>query len=363
MRNNNSGLLKLALIASLAFNVLIYKEVQDLPKYGGGNTNYTETQNVTSLEISNSVTEVVEKTNDKVVSVVNLIKGQSAGSGSGIIYKNENGKLLIVTNHHVIEGAQELSVQISNGESFEAKLIGSDEYTDLALLSVEANVDIKAFEIGDSSKSKVGEYVIAMGSPLGLEFANSVTFGIISGKERVVPVDLNNDGRSDWDMIVTQTDAAINPGNSGGALVNMAGQLIGINSMKLSSNQIEGMGFSIPSNEMLNVIQQLETQGKVNYPMIGISAVSLEDINRYYYSMYSIDPKVEGGVFVAEIVKGGVAEAAGIKAGDVITHFNGKEVKTFKEFRRLLFAQKSGDEVIVTVNRAGSDETFTMVLK
>ncbi len=361
MKDNNSGLLKLALIASLGFNVLIYKEV------GSGSkptiqTQIGQTQNVNSLEISGSVTEVVSKTNDKVVSVVNSVSGQQAGSGSGIVYKNDGTNILIVTNHHVIEGAQSLSVQFSNGESYEASLVGSDQYTDLALLNVKAKIEVSPFEIGDSSKSQVGEYVIAMGSPLGLEFANSVTFGIISGKDRVVPVDLNNDGRSDWDMIVTQTDAAINPGNSGGALVNMAGQLIGINSMKLSSNQIEGMGFSIPSNEMLNVVQQLETDGKVTYPMLGISAVSLEEINGFYYNQYNIDPKLNAGVLIAEIVKGGAAEAAGLQSGDVITHFNKQEVKTFKEFRRLLFAQKDGDTITITINRNSEVKEISVTL-
>lgn len=363
MKNNNGALLKLMLIASLLFNIVIYNEIKDMSLSQGSLVQNQETQSIQSLEINNTLTELVETVNDKVVSVVNMVNGQQAGSGSGVIYKNNNGTLLVITNHHVIDGSQSLSVQIASGESFEASLLGSDEYTDLALLSVKADVDISPIDIGDSSQSQVGEYVIAVGSPLGLEYANSVTFGIISGKDRVVPVDLNGDGRSDWDMVVTQTDAAINPGNSGGALVNMAGQLIGINSMKLSSTQVEGMGFSIPSNEMLSVIQQLESKGKVEYPMLGISAVSLSDLNQFYYQSYNIDSKLEGGVLVAEVVDGGAAQEAGLKAGDVITHFNNKQVMTFKEFRRALFEQKVGDTVSVTINRQGDSQDVSVTLK
>lgn len=363
MKKDNAPLLKIMLIVSLLFNVAIYKEVQDLSTPQGSTTNYQETQTVQSLEINNSLTELVERVNDKVVSVVKMVNGQQAGSGSGVIYKNNDGNLLVITNHHVIEGSQALSVQIESGDSFEATLIGSDEYTDLALLSVKADVDIKPIEIGDSSKSQVGEYVIAVGSPLGLEYANSVTFGIISGKERVVPVDLNGDGRSDWDMVVTQTDAAINPGNSGGALVNMAGQLIGINSMKLSSTQVEGMGFSIPSNEMLSVIQQLELKGKVEYPMLGVSAVSLSDLNQFYIQSYNIDRNLKEGVLIAEILDKGAAQEAGLQAGDVITHFNENPVGTFKEFRRSLFSQKVGDTIVLTINRAGETLEIEAILK
>lgn len=365
MKDRNSLLLKLALIVSLGLNVYIFNEVKNSP-YNGSNpsqTGTTPTQTVTSLSLPTNVTELVDTVINKVVSIVNIQAGKQVGSGSGVVYKNENGKILIVTNHHVIEGSQSLTVQFSDGETADGKLIGSDQYTDLALISVDIKKDIKPFEIGDSNASKVGEYVIAVGSPIGLEYANSVTFGIISGKDRVVPVDLNNDGRADWDMIVTQTDAAINPGNSGGALVNMAGQLIGINSMKLSNTTIEGMGFSIPSTEVLTVVQQLETTGKVEYPMIGISAVSLEDLNSYYYRIYEIDSKLDGGVLIADIVSGGAAEKSGLKKGDVITQVDGKNVATFKEFRKVLFSHKVGDTIKIRINRSGQETDISVTLK
>ena len=352
MKNaNNSFLLKCALIASLALNIYIYREVRNSPVSVGQST--TQTEPVRSLELSNSVSDLVKKVNDKVVSVINSQRGQRAGSGSGIIYKNNNGELLIVTNHHVVEKADQVSVQFSDGTVSEVEVVGSDQYSDLALLRAKTNLTIEPFEIGDSNKSQVGEFVITLGSPLGLSYANSVTFGIISGKDRVVPVDLNGDGRPDWDMVVTQTDAAINPGNSGGALVNMAGQLIGINSMKLSSAQVEGMGFAIPASEMVNVVEQLAAKGKIVYPMVGVSATSVEDLNGQYRNRYRVDNNLKAGVFVVEVVRGGAAEKAGLQAGDVITHINDTEIKTFNEFRRSIFTKHAGEGIKMTINRAG----------
>lgn len=365
MKNKKNTLITFALILSFALNFYTLNQNITLRDSinSQGSINHTQSQQVNSLEISSSVTDIVDKVQNKVVSVVNMVNNVEAGSGSGIVYKNDGKTLLVVTNHHVIDGGNGYSIQFSNGERSDAELVGSDQYTDLALLKVSVESDIKPFEIGDSQTTKVGEFVIAIGSPLGLEYANSVTFGIISGKDRVVPVDLNNDGRSDWDMIVTQTDAAINPGNSGGALVNMAGQLVGINSMKLSSTQVEGMGFSIPVTEMIRVVEQLEEKGKVDYPMVGISAISLEDLNSYYYRQFNIDTKLEGGVFIAEILDGGASQTAGLQEGDVITKFNGEDVSNFKDFRRKLFSQNIGDTVQITVNRSGETLTKSLILK
>ena len=216
---------------------------------------------VTSFDTD--IVKVVNEVQPKVVSVLTEKGGVVVGSGSGIVYKNEKGIVYVVSNHHVIEGGSSYVVRFVSGEEIEAELIGSDPYTDLALLKVETDLDVKPFKFGDSDASNVGEFVLAVGSPVGIEFENTFTFGILSGKNRVVPVDLDGDGRSDWDMVVMQTDAAINPGNSGGALVNMAIELIGINSLKISSSKIEGMGFAIPINEVEPIIKQIVKKEKL----------------------------------------------------------------------------------------------------
>ncbi len=360
MKNNKFiSLIVFALVLSnlYLFSIVLQKENSQ------GETPKETTVNKVVTEFDTSITKLVEETQNKVVSIITQKHSQNAGSGSGIVYKNKDGKVLIVTNHHVIDGGDSYIVRFANGEEIEATLLGSDQYTDLALLEVKADLDIEPFELGDSALSKVGEFVIAIGSPLGVEFENSVTFGIISGKNRMVPVDLNNDGISDWDMHVLQTDAAINPGNSGGALVNMAGELVGINSLKFSSDSVEGMGFSIPVNEMIPIIKQIEETGKVVYPIIGISAVSIKDLNGFQKVNQNIPNDVSDGVLIVEITKDSPADKAKLESGDIMTSYNGESVKDFKDFRRNLYKNKVGDSVKLGFIRDGQEMEVDVILE
>lgn len=301
-------------------------------------------------EFETDVTRVVADVNDKVVSVVQTRSKAVTGSGTGVVYEIQDDINYIVTNHHVIENAEDIIVRLASGDEVVAELIGSDVYTDLALLKVKGDYGLEPFKIGDSSRVTVGEFVVAIGSPLGVEFSNSSTFGIISGKDRLVPVDLNNDGISDWDMVVMQTDAAINPGNSGGALVNMNGELIGINSLKISSEKIEGMGFSIPINEVLPIVSQLKEHGEVRYPLIGISAIAINEMAPMYRAQMGIADDTTG-VLVVDVSLGAAAYRAGIQKNDIITSFDGVEVKDFKEFRKELYKKEPDDTVILHILR------------
>src|SRR5690606_38956611 len=184
-------------------------------------------------------------------------------TGSGVIYKSEGDTAYVVTNHHVVDGASGIEVTLADGTKVEAQVVGSDIWTDLAVLEMSNNKVQDVVELGDSDALKRGEAVIAIGNPLGLEFSGSVTSGVVSGTDRAVPVDLDGDGQEDWQAEVLQTDAAINPGNSGGALVNLAGQLIGINSMKIATSAVEGIGFSIPINSAMPVINSIEENGEM----------------------------------------------------------------------------------------------------
>lgn len=364
MKKNKTQIVLLVLIAALLgsnFYVshLLYKQKSN-PQIQDSTGEQNVTQGV--MDISSNITELVEKTNDKVVSVLNLKNGQRAGSGSGVVYKNEKGRLLIVTNNHVIDGGTGVIVRFSDGQEIEGKVLGSDLYTDLALIEIMHESDIEPFKLGDSTKTKVGEYVIAMGSPLGVEFENSVTFGIISGVNRLVPVSTQNNGQSDWDMLVLQTDAAINPGNSGGALVNMAGELIGINSLKLASDNVEGMGFSIPVSEMIPIIQQIEETGKVSYPKLGISMVSVGDMSPFRKQEFGIAPNITEGILVMEIMADGAAASSQLKQYDIINEIEGVEVKSFKEFRKKLFEYRPGEKITLSVTRGNDVLSVDVVL-
>ena len=348
--------MRLLWVILLAFNLYLGYEVYQMKNIEQPQKSIKEITTKVS-EFETDVTRVVSVVEPKVVSVLRYAQNQLSGSGSGVIYELETDATYIITNHHVIEGGDSLKVKLSSGEELDATLVGSDAYTDLAVLKINENIGIEPISIGDSSVVKVGEFVVAMGSPLGVEFSNSSTFGIISGKDRLVPVDLNGDNVADWDMVVLQTDAAINPGNSGGALVNMNGELIGINSLKISLDTVEGMGFSIPVNEVIPIVKQIKENGKVQYPILGISAVSIADIP--YYSDLRND-EIEAGVLIVEVLSDSPASEAGLQKEDVIVKFDGIQTPTFKDFRRILYSKRTGDTIVLEVIRA--DETLEITV-
>ncbi|WP_026584779.1 S1C family serine protease [Bacillus sp. J33] len=357
------------------YNVLPYtvepdEELQDEAAENNGNANV---QNV-SLDVVTDVTKAVDKAGDAVVSITNIQTagfwsngenggGQPAGTGSGVIYKKEGNTAFIVTNHHVVEGAQELEVSLPDGTKIPAKLVGSDIWTDLAVLEVDGK-DIKTVaEFGDSDTLKPGEPVIAIGNPLG-QFSGSVTQGIISGVERAVPVDIDQNGTIDWQAEVLQTDAAINPGNSGGALVNISGQLVGINSMKIATNAVEGIGLAIPINYARPVIDDLEKFGEVRRPYMGIQLSSVSDIPGYYQQEALKLPKdVKTGVAITSVEPNSPAAQAGLKEMDVIVEMDGEEIKDIIELRQHLYTKKAvGEQMKIKFYREGKLQETTIKL-
>lgn len=229
------------LTVSLGCNAfLLYKVLS--PQEAVSQNSQSKTVQTVKYDVKSELTDVIKSAKDSSVGIAVYQNNRLSGSGSGVIYKKDGKTVYIITNHHVIDSAQSIEVVFSNGESVKAQLIGSDQYGDIAVLKTTVNFDVSPFSIGDSSLLDVGETVLAVGSPLGIEYAGTVTQGIVSATERTVSVDLNNDGQDDWDMSVVQTDAAINPGNSGGALINAKGELVGITSMKYSSGNSRRYG-------------------------------------------------------------------------------------------------------------------------
>ncbi|UEA31986.1 S1C family serine protease [Granulicatella elegans] len=286
----------------------------------------------------------------------------TASEGSGVIYKVENGYAYIVTNNHVISGSQELEVLMADGTREKAELIGADKWTDLAVLKIKADKVTTVAEFANSDEVKAGQTAIAIGSPLGTEFATSVTQGIVSAKDRSVPTDVDGDGKQDWVVTAIQTDAAINPGNSGGALVNAAGQVIGINSMKISKTSVEGIGFAIPSNEVVSIINQLEKSGKVIRPVLGISMVDLTSVSSQGRQQLGLSNDVKEGVVVADVQDDSSASKGGLKQYDVITEIDGKPIKGVQTLRKALYSKTVGSGIEVTYYRNGQKQTKTIQL-
>ena len=318
---NTNGLFKIVItllvVASLGMNVFLFTKVNKSSSSGSSSNKNATVENV-NYDVKSSTTDVIEKVNSSVVGVLVYANGTASGSGSGVVYRVDGKTAYIITNAHVVSGATDVQVVFSNKESVNATIVGSDTYSDIAVLKLTADFDMTAIKCGDSSLLDQGETVLAIGSPLGIEYAGTVTQGIVSGIDRTVSVDLNDDGQEDWDMNVIQTDAAINPGNSGGALVNMAGELVGITSMKLSNTSVEGMGFALPINDVITSVEQIIENGKVTRPQIGISGVSLSGYSSYQLRYYRINTDLTDGIYVSRVTSGGAASKAGIQEGDII---------------------------------------------
>jgi len=349
----------------------------------------------TTYKTTTDVTKAVQKVQGAVVSVINLQSAQQSSSGdlwnsifggsesesgdsstsgeltpasegSGVIYKKSGSDAYVVTNNHVVEGQQGLEIQLADGTKVEGKLVGSDTYSDLAVIKIPSAKVTQVATFGDSSKLTVGEPAIALGSPLGTEYANSVTEGIVSALSRQVTTQSESGQTISTNAI--QTDAAINPGNSGGALINIEGQVIGINSSKIAASDssgtaVEGMGFAIPSNDVVSIINQLEADGKVSRPALGISMANLSALtSQQIKEELKIPDSVKSGVVILKVQAATPAESAGLERYDVITKIDGKEITNSTDLQSELYKHKVGDSLKVTYYRGDKEKTATIKL-
>lgn len=336
---------------------------------------------------SNSTTEAVKVIQDAVVSVINYQKTTNnnldlnalfgeqgnndelvvAGEGSGVLYKKEGNTAYLVTNNHVITGAEQIEILLADGTKVVGELVGSDTYSDLAVVKVAADSIKSVAEFADSDTITVGETAIAIGSPLGTEYANSVTEGIVSSLSRTVT--LQNENGETVSTNALQTDAAINPGNSGGALVNIQGQVIGINSSKISStpmstfssSAVEGMGFAIPSNDVLKIINQLENNGHVTRPALGISMAALNELSTSIIELLKLPSDITAGIVIAD-VQDSMPASGILKKYDVITEIAGQEITSSSDLQSILYGHSIGDTLEITFYREGKKHTETIKL-
>ena len=367
LKNNFKVIVVVLLVVSLGCNGLLMYKV-----FGNSNstTTYTtstgETKTVTqvSTDVTSDLTDVIKKAQESTVGVAVYQNNTYSGSGSGVVYKVDGSTVYVITNHHVIEDASKIEVVFYNEERVEATLVGSDQLGDIAVLKMTVNFTVSAYTIGDSDLLDAGETVLAIGSPLKIENAGTVTQGIVSATNRTVSVDYNSDGTSDYDVTVIQTDAAINAGNSGGALINAVGELVGITSMKLSSTDIEGVGYAYPINDALNLVEQIMKNGKVTRPVLGITGTSLSEYYsyRYFYNYYS-NSSTQSGVYVTSVQSNSAASKAGLKEGDIITEIDGTEISAYKDFLVALYKHNVGDKMSITINRNGTTKTLTATLQ
>lgn len=353
-------------------------------------TNHTNLSKTTAVQTSNSsssISSMVENVSPAIVGITNYqaqtqidtsfgdfsnpfdesqqnksSQEEKTGTGSGVIFKKSGNKAYILTNNHVIEGANKLTVSLHDGKTIEGKLVGADPLTDLAVVEISSNHVTKVAALGNSSSLRAGETVIAIGNPLGEDLSRTVTQGIVSGVDRTVSM---NTSAGESSINVIQTDAAINPGNSGGPLLTPDGKVVGITSMKISETGVEGIGFALPINDVKPIADQLLAKGKIERPYIGISMLDLEQVPDVYQkeTLGLKSSQLDQGVYVKEIAAGSPAAKAGLKSEDVITAINGKQIKTGSELRHELYTNaKVGDTVSITLIRNGKQETKQVTL-
>ena len=374
------GQLLLVILISFFSGILGTFTTLQLSQKQNSGTTTTTTVSKTAVKNENSTTQAVDKVKDAVVSVItyssnsqNSLLGsdetdtdtnseQVDSEGSGVIYKKEGDTAYLVTNTHVINGAKKVDIRLADGTKVPGEIVGSDTYSDIAVVKIAADKVTTVAEFGDSSQLTVGETAIAIGSPLGSEYANTVTQGIVSSLNRNVSLK-SEDGQAISTNAI-QTDTAINPGNSGGPLINIQGQVIGITSSKIASNggtSVEGLGFAIPANDVINIIKQLEKDGKVTRPALGIHMVNLSNLNTTDLQKLKLPGNVTSGVAVRSVQKNMPANGH-LQQYDVITKIDDKAISSTTELQSALYSHSIGDEMTVTYYRNGKEETTKIKL-
>ena len=374
------GQLLLVILISFFSGILGTFTTLQLNQKQNSGTTTTTTVSKAAVKNENSTTQAVDKVKDAVVSVItyssnsqNSLLGsdetdtdtnaeQVYSEGSGVIYKKEGDTAYLVTNTHVINGAKKVDIRLADGTKVPGEIVGSDTYSDIAVVKIAADKVTTVAEFGDSNQLTVGETAIAIGSPLGSEYANTVTQGIVSSLNRNVSLK-SEDGQAISTNAI-QTDTAINPGNSGGPLINIQGQVIGITSSKIASNggtSVEGLGFAIPANDVINIIKQLEKDGKVTRPALGIHMVNLSNLNTTDLQKLKLPGNVTSGVAVRSVQKNMPANGH-LQQYDVITKIDDKAISSTTELQSALYSHSIGDEMTVTYYRNGKEETTKIKL-
>ena len=374
------GQLLLIILISFFSGVLGSLTILQLNQKQETNTQNSTTITQTSVKNENSTTKAVDKVKDAVVSIItysansqNSLFGygesdtdtnteQVSSQGSGVIYKKDGEYAYIVTNTHVINGANKVDIRLADGTKVPGEIVGTDTYSDIAVVKISSEKVSAVAEFGDSSQLTVGETAIAIGSPLGSEYANTVTQGIVSSLNRTVSLK-SEDGQAISTKAI-QTDTAINPGNSGGPLINIQGQVIGITSSKIATNggtSVEGLGFAIPSNDAIKIIEQLEKNGKVTRPALGIQMVNLSNLSTTDLQKLKLPDNITSGVAVRSVQPNMPANGH-LEKYDVITKVDGNPIASATELQNALYSYSVGDEITITYYRNGKEETTTIKL-
>lgn len=308
------------------------------------------------------ITKTVENCETKIVSVEASGQVYADSHGSGIVWNTNQNDIVVLTNYHLVNDSDNINVTFANNITKQAKLIGYDVASDVALLSVATDFKVSSIIKGDASEITKGEYAIALGSPISTALQGSVTFGIISNNIILLPKDSDEDGLYDYNEVLIQTDAGMNAGNSGGALVNLNGDLLGLNSKGIKENNVSGINFAISINEVKLIVDELLNDGVVTRGYLGVIGKDVEDLKPYEKSYLNINLEIKYGYLVTSIVKDSATENSGLMVNDIITSIDGALVRNFEELQRFLYKHNKGDYVDVKLLRNGVEESVMVEL-
>ncbi len=322
----------------------------------------TETTNKIKIE-DTAVEQAIDKVFDAVVVVESYNNNAKVGTGTGFIYKKDDKKGYIMTNSHVIGNGNNVKIILSDNKKIEASILGRDDLSDIAVLSIDPKYATTVAQMGNSENLKLGNTVITIGAPMGSDYSGTVTKGILSGKDRMLAVSTSGYGTNDYMVRVLQTDAAINPGNSGGPLINAAGEVIGITSLKLVKDEVEGMGFAIPIEDAMRYVLDLESGKKISRPFIGIEMLDVSETYALYTQGVIVDKDVEKGVVVINVSKDSPAEKIELKKGDIILKIGNVDISNKAELRYELYKYKVGDKINISVFRDNKIKDYTLTLQ
>ena len=321
-------------------------------------------KNITTSElVENSISSSVDKVYGSTVVIIASANGKQKSTGTGFIYKKSGKLAYIMTNNHVIEGADSVQIEFNDSDKrIDAKIVGGDKYADIAVLTIEDKDSYNIVELGNVDELKLGDTIFTVGSPMGVNYKGSVTKGILSGKDRMVDVTLNNSTSADYYMKVIQIDAAVNPGNSGGPLCDVSGKVIGIISLKIVQSEVEGMGFAIPIQDAIKYASIIETGKEVTRPYVGVGMLDLTNEYYLWQNRIMIPDGVDNGVAVVSIEKGSPAEKAGLKKGDIIVKLGEEDISSIAEFRYELYKYEVGNKVKISFYRDNKIKDVTITL-
>lgn len=369
MRKSTNNKVIIPLLTLLSFilgAVWTYLVINQLDKgtiltAGSAGGNYTINEN--------SIADSVAKVYDATVTVTTYKEKNAVSTGTGFVYKVDGSTAYVMTNNHVVSGGDTAKVTYSDGTTAETKILGGDTYADIAVLTVASSSIKQVATIGKTENLRLGDTTFAVGAPLGNTYSGTVTKGIISGKDRLVEVSFSGT-TSDYYMKVIQTDAALNPGNSGGPLCNINGEVIGVNSLKLTQEQtstssysVEGMGFAIPIEDALYYAELIEEGGAVKRPYIGISMLDITNSFYLWQAGITLPKDIDTGVAVVEVVASSPAAKSGLQKGDIIIKLNDEKIASVAKLRYELYKHEPGDKIDITYNRDGKEYSTQIKLE